>query len=273
MIDAHVHILNIFPKNIGLDSRKCASELMSFMGQFGVSRIIAVGYQLTDVAPLLELKSYGSEKISVGLGVHPWIAKEQEHLDDVSLKKILRGADFVGETGLDFFQARSTEERDIQESLLVKHLNAAELIGLPVILHWVKALHRQRFLFEHRTLRGIVHGWSGDRKEGEYWVDKGFLLGIGPRLLLRKTRQDLIWIPTSNLVIETDFPDIPALLLPLLDKISYRSFLGLDDWTEATQWVAALQWTTSTLAKYLGWTASRVEDVSTDNLTRVLARL
>ena len=64
-------------------------------------------------------------------GIHPWQAEIGYELP------CLTECDIIGETGLDY---ACEVDRDRQKELFQNHLERARVLGIPVVLHTVRAL-------------------------------------------------------------------------------------------------------------------------------------
>jgi TatD DNase family protein len=103
--------------------------------------------------------------------------------------------------------------RDIQERWLMRQLETADELGLPLIFHErdsggrfleiLKETHKPR-------RRGVVHCFSGSRRELAAYLDLGFHIGVTGILTHHQRgaelRAQIPQIPLDRLLIETDAP-------------------------------------------------------------------
>jgi len=165
------------------------------------------------------------EEIHAAVGVHPHDAA-QCSVDTLNTLKTLAKHPRVkawGEIGLDF--NRMYSPRDEQEHLFVQQLEAADSLGLPIIFH--ERDTDGRFLemlreFPNAARRGVVHCFSGDRKELEAYLSLGFFIGVTGIVTIASRGKDLrklvVDIPADRLLIETDAP----YLTPSPEKNKHR---------------------------------------------------
>ncbi|WP_325893769.1 TatD family hydrolase [Grimontia sp. NTOU-MAR1] len=155
-------------------------------------------------------------EISYAVGLHPVWMSSHEDADiqklDTFLADAPKGLVAVGECGLDFAIENADPERQIR--LLTEQLKLAEKYQLPVILHSRKA-HNEllQLLNDFPKVKGILHAFSGSEQIGREYIKRGFLLGIGGTITYQranKTRNAVRNLPLSNLVLETDAPDMPV---------------------------------------------------------------
>lgn len=167
-------------------------------------------------------------RVSLAFGHHPWYLPESP-ADLEGLTRHLDGcpsAVAIGETGLDFYQGkppRPPAER--QEEWFESHLALASDLGLPVIVHSVKAHDRVLYyLKRYPDVRGVIHAFLGPYEQAMAFVDKGWKLGCGSLILKSaKTKDAFARLPAEGLLLETDAPDMrpvhPHHSVPLLDLL------------------------------------------------------
>lgn len=150
-----------------------------------------------------------------GVGIHPWLC-EQSSLPDESL---FESADLIGEIGLDFAYPVN---REVQEEVFRTHLEIAQRMSKPVVLHCVKAFERiMKILDEYRLRAVIFHGFIGSHQQAERALEKGYYLSFGERTArssktieaLRNTPLDRIFVESdeSGLKIENIYTEIARL--------------------------------------------------------------
>lgn len=139
----------------------------------------------------------GAEFLSVG--VHPW------HADtgDVGGVRRLALSDprvvAIGECGLDRFHG---PDMDIQLEVFRRHIALSEELGLPLIIHCVRAFNELVEL--HRRFRPrqpwIVHGFRGKPELAAELVRHGMYLSLGRLYNLAVPGA----VPADRLLHETD---------------------------------------------------------------------
>ena len=136
-------------------------------------------------------------------GIHPWDA-ENATIDDT----IFANAQAVGEIGLDYACEVS---REVQEKVFRDQLSVAERMGLPVVLHCVRAFAPTLAILKGYRLRGVIfHGFIGSKEQALEAVKRGCFLSFGERTFRSsKTIKALRSIPLENLFLETDESPIP----------------------------------------------------------------
>ena len=135
-------------------------------------------------------------------GIHPWDAERGRDLPDFDL------CDIIGETGLDY---ACEVDRLAQERLFRAHLEAAERLQKPVVLHTVRAFEQTIKILAEYNIAGVVfHGFIGSQQQAAEALRRGYYLSFGIRSLRSsKTRQTIAATPLDRLFCETD--DDPSL--------------------------------------------------------------
>ena len=135
-------------------------------------------------------------------GIHPWDTERGRDLPDFD------HCDIIGETGLDY---ACEVDRLAQERLFRAHLEAAERLQKPVVLHTVRAFEPTIKILAEYNIAGVVfHGFIGSQQQAAEALRRGYYLSFGIRSLRSsKTRQAIVATPLDRLFCETD--DDPSL--------------------------------------------------------------
>lgn len=131
-------------------------------------------------------------------GVHPWDAERGVISPD------FEACDIIGECGLDY---ACKVDRELQKELFRWHLDAADRLHKPVVLHVVRAMDDAlRILDSYKTIKGIVfHGFIGSKEQALECLKRGYYLSFGVRSLRSpKSIEALRITPFSQLFCETD---------------------------------------------------------------------
>ncbi len=175
----------------------------------GVSRMMVVGY---DLPSSRRAAGIAAETTGVwsAVGVHPHEAESVGDGDFAELRVLaaLGGVLAIGETGLDFY--RNLSSREAQHRALERHLDLAEDLGLPVILHCRSAQDEMLGVIAARRPSSVIwHAFDGSEAHARRAADLGLLCGFGG-LLTRKggegLRQVVRALPADRILLETDSP-------------------------------------------------------------------
>jgi len=126
-------------------------------------------------------------------GIHPWRADESFTVPDLSDKIA------VGECGLDALRGPAMER---QEDVFLQHIRLSEQMGLPLVIHCVRAidmlLHLRREL--HPAMPWMLHGFRGKPQQLRSLLDAGFYISFG----FHYNEESLLLCPIDRLLLETD---------------------------------------------------------------------
>lgn len=214
LVDSHCHLTDD-----AFDGDR--SEALLRARAAGVERIVVVASHRVDaerVARLLD--EAGSVAAFPRLwgtaGIHPHEAGGVSP-DDLAAIRGLIGTHprmvAVGETGLDFHYDLSP--RDVQEALFRQHMNLAEELGLPVVVHSRNADEATaRVLREWGArVRGVLHCYTGGSALLDTAMELGWMVSFTGIITFKKyAAQELVrGIPRDRLMVETDAPYLAPL--------------------------------------------------------------
>lgn len=211
LIDTHAHLnFQAFEKDLEEVIRQAHDE--------EVKVIINVGADLTSSQKAVEL-AQKYEGCFASVGVHPHHAI---HYDTSAyhreLERLARQPKVVaiGECGLDYhpYQNDGIADPKKQEDLFWAHLQLAQELNLPVILHCRQA-HQEilkllyRYIDTSIKIRGVFHCFSGDEKFLKEVLSLGFYVGFDGNITYKNAQnlRDLVKLtPLARFLLETDCP-------------------------------------------------------------------
>ncbi len=163
---------------------------------------------MIDNAPYINIHTHKwveNELTISARGIHPFDALSGSELLKEDFDSSIEA---VGEIGLDF---SIDTPREVQEQLFIEQLQLADQLGLPVVLHSVRAVDRTlEILSKFTSLRAVIfHGFIGSTQQAKRATDRGYFLSFGHRCFASpKTLEALRTTPLDNLFFETDDHDI-----------------------------------------------------------------
>ncbi|MCH2109672.1 MAG: TatD family hydrolase [Polyangiaceae bacterium] len=231
-------MLPLFDSHCHLDFPQLRQDLAEYLGQgrrSGILHWLIPGYDLEHSEQAQEL-DFGAG-VYRAVGIHPgrvaslvsgssedWRARLCAALEKP-------GVVAIGECGFDALCLKEASFR-YQEEVFLYHLELALERELPIILHIVR-LYPEFFrsVSSSLPLRGVVHGFTGDRHLAEKCLELGLHLGIGPQVLRKnaeKFRSMVTALPLERLLLETDAPsskngsgtENPLLLTQVCEEIA-----------------------------------------------------
>lgn len=128
----------------------------------------------------------------------------------------------IGEIGLDYHWAKTTEDVEKEKIAFEKMVTLAEEMKLPIVIHSRKAESDCiDFLRERTFSNGIMmHFFAGDEKEALRAIDIGSYISVPP--VRSKERKKVInSIGLENMLVETDAPAVARLPEEVKRSIEY----------------------------------------------------
>jgi TatD DNase family protein len=178
----------------------------------GVTHIVIPGVD-RDNWPRVRALCADNPALAACYGLHPYRADRHQPGDLDDLREFLATPACValGECGLDYRDGMP--DRDIQQFYFDAQLDIASELGMPVVVHAVRATEAVITALRARSgLRGMVHSYSGSAEQARQLLDLGFLLSFGGAIThdrARRLRELVAKLPLSALLLETDAPDQP----------------------------------------------------------------
>jgi TatD DNase family protein len=206
LIDTHVHLDSAWFDRDRL-------EIISRSRRAGVRQIIVPATSFRNFSAVLAFPAQ-YEGIYAAVGIYPRYGKDWSPTDIDRVRDAARtpGVVAIGEVGLDYsFNNRTSKE--IQQKMLVAHLELAAELHLPVILHNKLSYDDTLALFAasplaHIDNAGVLHGFSADFETACRAIDLGLFLSFyGPSTYFTGKYQKLVsQLPLDRLLVETDAP-------------------------------------------------------------------
>ncbi len=161
-----------------------------------------------DVYPLeFEVAKDSHHRHAFSCGIHPWYSEGSEtqmaYLTEIAPNPRIVA---IGETGLDRLKGPSLE---VQIPLFKKHIELAEKLCKPLIIHCVKAW--EELIKVCREMKPsqpcIIHGYRGKPELTRRLIKEGFMFSIGEHVNV----DSMPFIPRHRIFCETDEGDMPIL--------------------------------------------------------------
>ncbi|MBC6497777.1 MAG: TatD family hydrolase [Alphaproteobacteria bacterium GM7ARS4] len=222
----------------------------------GVETMLSINTHIHSF-PRLRAMAETYPQVWCSVGIHPCYV-EEEGIDEESLFDTLcahgRHEKVIafGETGLDYKDTRENARK--QKRLLTIHLEAACHCDIPVVIHMREAeedtiRHIGSFYKNNKTLRGVIHCFSGSRHFAEQALSWGFFISVSGLItypscaFLLPIIKDVV--PLSRLLLETDSPFLappphrgkrnePAFIIHTLAKTASCKNISQQELAQAT---------------------------------------
>ena len=123
----------------------------------------------------------------------------------------------IGEIGLDYYwRPKTTAKKEIfkqkQKDLLLKELELAQELDLPVIFHCRMAhqdlieILEERQATSDKKIKGAIHCFTGNQQEAKEYMKMGFYLGFNGIIFKFGLKEVIKNTPLERILVETDCP-------------------------------------------------------------------
>lgn len=199
-------------------SRSDRQGMLADLQECGVDFCIEPSTHLSLIDHQLDVVDQHSPYLRFALGVHPKYCHETTWGDRERLREYVLSHNpiAIGETGLDYSVEPSQLKKLYQKMWFFYQIRLADEMHLPLILHFRDAYpDGLKLLTRHRDMLhgGVTHCFSQDYQTAMDFIDLGFAIGIGGKLLSDNDEglrlQDTVRrIPLESIIVETDAPYI-----------------------------------------------------------------
>lgn len=198
MTDSHAHLDACLEDAAALVDRARAA---------GVTRIVTIGTGIESCRAALAIAD-DNDGVYAALGIDPHQAGTAEAERIGELRELLAHpkAVAVGETGLDNVRSDATPAQQLQ--LLDAHLELADELGLPVVIHNREADSETARALESFGGTVVLHCFSSP-KLVPVAVERGYFLSFAGNATYRTAsalREAAAQVPRDRIVVETDSP-------------------------------------------------------------------
>lgn len=205
LVDSHCHL--DFPDFDGaLDAVVAAAR------SAGVRRMVTIATRLA-AEPSVRAIAEAHAGVFYAAGTHPMRAAEEPMVDIAALTALAERPKCVGigETGLDYHYTAETKAQ--QKESLARHIEAARLTGLPLIIHARDADDDMADILtaEHRAgpFDCVMHCFSSGPALAWAALDLGFYLSMSGIVTFKRStelREIFASAPLDRVLVETDSP-------------------------------------------------------------------
>jgi len=210
LVDSHCH-LNF--EKYDDDYREVISRSL----EKGMKIIMPSSQLATSRRAVAIAKDY--QDVFAAVALHP-IHVVDEEFDDVEYIKLAKQAEVVaiGETGLDkyrIYAVTQAEEEAVfakQKKVFQQHLDIAEVVNKPVIMHCREAYKEQLKVISKRGLKvsSVIHCFIGNREQVRGFLEFGSYVGFTGIITFNNVESELLEVvkevPLDKILLETDSP-------------------------------------------------------------------
>jgi TatD DNase family protein len=169
----------------------------------------------TKLSDFEEIQRIASENKEVfcSVGLHPEHVGEEGIIDVETLANLTKGEKVIGlgETGLDYYRGSNTKE--LQRKSFLNHIEAAQITGIPVIIHsrdaeedMIEILKDQ---MARKKFKAVLHCFTGSKAFAKEALELGLYISASGIVTFKNAKplQEIFKeIPLNRLLVETDAP-------------------------------------------------------------------
>tara|TARA_Y100001958_G_C21040238_1_gene410108 strand:- start:54 stop:830 length:777 start_codon:yes stop_codon:yes gene_type:complete len=206
IIDSHCH-LNYEPMHQSL------AETIKRANAEGVKYMLTISTEEKSFHKILKIID-NYKNVFGTYGIHPHEAKTHLHIKSADIIKRIKEYNKligIGETGLDFFYNHSDKKDQIK--CLEEHIEAAQNIGKPIIIH-TRSAEKETYeilnkRIKEKNFKILIHCFTGTRNFAFKLLDLGAYISASGVVTFKKsldlanTFKDL---PNDKILVETDAP-------------------------------------------------------------------
>jgi len=223
IIDSHCH-LEYEPMALSLN------DTIARANKDGVKYLLTISTTDKSLEKILKITNdfdcvYGT------YGIHPHEAKNHKNIKSkdiikkINLSKKIIG---IGETGLDFYYNHSEKKDQIE--CLEEHINSAQTLNIPLIVHTRSAEKETLDILKRRKIEKdfkiLIHCFTGSREFAFNLLDLNAYISASGVITFKKSSElaaTFNEIPNNRILVETDAPYLAP--EPLRGKTNEPSYI------------------------------------------------
>jgi TatD DNase family protein len=255
LIDSHCHL--DFP-----DFEAGRADVIARAQAAGVGAMVTISTRVKRFPALIKIADT-YDTVFCSVGTHPHNAAEEPDVTGAELVALAAHPKVVaiGEAGLDYHYDKSP--REAQRTSFMRHIEAARITQLPLVIHARSADADMIAILEDETAKGkfpfILHCFSSGAELAEVGVALGGYVSFSGILTFKASeelRAIAKTIPHHLLLVETDAPYLAP--VPHRGKTNEPAFVGH---------------TAKVLAECAGLSIEELARITTENALRVFTKL
>lgn len=210
--DTHCHIEQLAPEILA----RCQSSSI---------KLVSVSMDIKSFNRASRLIERGTKIHKQFIGYHPENVNPDttgyvtKILDYLSRNRV----DGIGEIGLDF-NKNLKDHADLQIEAFKEFLSIAEKKNVPVSVHSRQAHYKVLDILKQYNVRVALHWFSGNSKQYQQAIERGYYIGFTPSILNSKSYKNLIKMTPTNLILtESDGPvynRTPLMIPKVVEKLA-----------------------------------------------------
>jgi TatD DNase family protein len=255
LIDSHCHL--DFP-----DFEAGRADVIARAAAAGVGGMVTISTRVKRFPALLKIAE-AYENVFCSVGTHPHNSAEELDVTAAELVALTAHPKVVaiGEAGLDYHYDKSP--RDAQRTGFLRHIEAARITQLPLVIHAREADEDMIQILENETAKGkfpfILHCFSSGAKLAKVGVELGGYVSFSGIITFKSSetlRLIASTVPHDRLLVETDAPYLAP--VPHRGKTNEPAFVAH---------------TAKVLAECVDLTPEQLAEVTTENCFQVFSKM
>jgi TatD DNase family protein len=255
LVDSHCHL--DFP-----DFTEERDAVVARAAEAGVGTMVTISTRVKRFESILSIAG-AYDNVFCSVGTHPHNAVEETDITTARLVELSAHPNVVaiGEAGLDYFYDRSP--RDVQAAVFRRHIAAARITGLPLVIHSRDADSDMEAILRDERGKGafpfILHCFSSGAPLAQAGVELGGYVSFSGILTFKRSEElrDIArTIPHDRLLVETDAPYLAP--VPFRGKRNEPAYVAH---------------TAAVLAETIGMSKEEVAALTTANFFRCFAKV
>ncbi|WP_114008692.1 TatD family hydrolase [Cohaesibacter intestini] len=254
LVDSHCHL--DFP-----DFKEELDDVIRRAELAGVGHMVTI---CTHIRKFDQIKAIAEryDNIFCSVGTHPHNADQELDFSADDIAKLAEHPKCVaiGEAGLDYFYDNAPREAQAQG--LRTHIKAAQMTGLPLVIHSRDADEDMISILsegmEEGPYKAILHCFSSGRELAMRAVDMGMYVSLSGILTFKRSQdiRDIVSdVPLDRLLVETDAPYLAP--MPYRGKRNEPAYVAH---------------TAEVLADVKGVSKDEIAQITTDNFFRLFSK-
>ncbi|TLP49170.1 TatD family deoxyribonuclease [Cohaesibacter sp. CAU 1516] len=254
LVDSHCHL--DFP-----DFKEELDDVIRRAELAGVGHMVTI---CTHIRKFDQIKAIAEryDNIFCSVGTHPHNADQEMDFSADDIAKLAEHPKCVaiGEAGLDYFYDNAPREAQAQG--LRTHIKAAQMTGLPLVIHSRDADEDMIAILsegmEEGPYKAILHCFSSGRELAMRAVEMGMYVSLSGILTFKRSQdiRDIVAeVPIDQLLVETDAPYLAP--MPYRGKRNEPSYVAH---------------TAEVLADVKGVSKDAIAQITTDNFFRLFSK-
>ena len=204
LVDSHCHLdFKDFDKDLPMVVERAKLA--------GITKILTICTNSNDLSKTVQI----AEKYDIiyfSFGLHPLnVGKGKISKKEISQVAKHEKMVAIGETGLDYHY--SEETKSLQKKYFIEHIELAQTLGLPVIIHSRSADQDMKNILEEQYKKNpfsaVMHCFTSGKKLATCALNLGFYLSMSGIITFPNSKE-LVEIfsnvPLNKILIETDSP-------------------------------------------------------------------